>query len=166
MIRPVTCTIDVPQSRERVFEHLDVLADHERFTDHFLVDWWASGPRGGVGAKARMRLQKPGPADWLEMEVVAAEPPSRSVEESVSAKGRRLTRGTYALEPTADGGTRIGFTLTWLRAPLGERLLAPLIRAVTRRANARSLHRLAAELALAALDPDRTEPQTDKEGKR
>jgi hypothetical protein len=166
MIRPVTCTIDVPQSRERVFEHLDVLADHERFTDHFLVDWSASGPRGGVGAKARMRLKKPGPADWLEMEVVAAEPPSRSVEESVSAKGRRLTRGTYALEPTADGGTRIGFTLTWLRAPLGERLLAPLTRAVTRRANARSLHRLAAELALAALDPDHTEPQTDKEGKR
>ena len=98
--------------------------------------------------------------------MVAAEPPSRSVEESVSAKGRRLTRGTYVLEPTADGGTRISFTLTWLRAPLGERLLAPLTRAVTRRANARSLHRLAAELALAALDPDHTEPQTDKEGKR
>jgi len=165
MIRPVTCTIDVPQSRERVFEHLEVLADHERFTDHFLVDWSVSGPRSGVGAKARMRLKKPGPADWLEMEVVAAEPPARSVEESVSAKARRLTRGTYALEPTADGGTRVSFTLAWLRAPFGERLIAPLTRAVTRRANARSLRRLADELALAALDPDRAE-QPDKEGKR
>jgi hypothetical protein len=165
MIRPVTCTIDVPQSRERVFEQLDVLADHERFTDHFLVDWSASGPHRGVGAKARMRVKKPGPADWLEMEVVAAEPPARSVEESVGAKGRRLTRGTYLLEPTAEGGTRISFTLTWLRAPLGERLIAPLTRTVTRRANARSLRRLADELALADLDPDRVEPQP-KEGKR
>ncbi|HYC80271.1 MAG TPA: SRPBCC family protein [Solirubrobacterales bacterium] len=166
MIRPVTCTIDVPQSRERVFEHLDVLADHERFTDHFLVEWSVSGPRRGVGARARMRVKKPGRADWLEMEVVAAEPPSRSVEESVGARGRRLTRGTYTLEPTAAGGTRISFTLAWLRAPLGERLIAPLTRAVTRRANARSLRRLADELALAELDFDRNEPQPDKEGKR
>lgn len=165
MIRPVTCTIDVPQSRERVFEHLELLADHERFTDHFLVEWSVSGPPRGVGAKARMRLKKPGPADWLEMEVVAAEPPARSVEESVSARGRRLTRGTYALEPTAEGGTRVSFTLAWLRAPLGERIGASLTRAVTRRANARSLRRLADELALADLDPDRVK-QPEEEGKR
>lgn len=166
MIRPVTCTIDVPQRRERVYAQLEVLADHERFTDHFLVDWSVSGPRRGVGARARMRLRKPGPADWLAMEVVAAEPPARSVEESVSAGGRRRTRGTYALEPTAAGGTRVSFTLAWLRAPLAERLLAPVTRAVTRRANARSLRRLADELALADLDPDRTEPRPDKEGRR
>jgi hypothetical protein len=62
-----------------------------------LVDWSVSGPRRGVGAKARMRVKKPGPPDRLEMEVVAAEPPARSVEESVSAKGHRRTRGTYSL---------------------------------------------------------------------
>jgi uncharacterized protein YndB with AHSA1/START domain len=145
-LKAVTAEVEVPRSPEVVFDQLDVLGDHERFTDHLLVDWSVSGPRAGVGARARMRLRKPGPADWLEMEVVDAERPTRSVEESVSAKGRRLTRGTYRLAPTAAGGTRITFTLEWLRAPLGDRLVAPLTRSVTRRANAKSLRRLAAEL--------------------
>lgn len=146
-MKPVSCTIEVPQSRERVFEALAVLADHERFTDHLLVDWSASGPPRGVGARARMRLRKPGPADWLEMEVVESSPPHRTVEESVSGGGRRRTRGTYTLEPTGAGGTRIDFTLAWLEAPLLERLLAPLTRSVARRANAKSLRRLAEQLA-------------------
>jgi hypothetical protein len=145
-LKPVVAEIEVQRTPEEVFDHLDVLADHERFTDHFLVDWTVSGPRSGVGARARMRLRKPGPADWLEMVVVEAERPTRSVEESVSGKGRRLTRGTYRLAPTAAGGTVVTFTLEWLRAPLADRLMAPLTRRITARANAESLRRLAAEL--------------------
>jgi hypothetical protein len=44
------------------------------------------------------------------------------------------------------GGTRITFELTWVQAPLRERLMAPLVRAIARRANATSLERLAAAL--------------------
>jgi hypothetical protein len=145
-VKPVITTATVPQPRTEVFEFLNVLANHRRFTDHFLVDWETSGPRSGVGACARMRVKKPGPADWLDMEVVAADRPHTSVEESVSAKGRRRTRGTYVLEEVPGGGTRISFELAWLAAPVSERLVAPLTRWVVRRNNQRSLRRLAEQL--------------------
>ena len=145
-MKPVRVSTIVPQSREEVFDAIDVLADHEAFTDHFLVDWETSGPRSGVGARARMRVKKPGPPDWLDMEVVVAERPRRTTEESVSAKGRRRTRGTYTLEELPGGGTRIRFELAWLEAPLSERLAAPLTRWVVGRNNRRSLRRLAEQL--------------------
>jgi hypothetical protein len=145
-VKPVVSTIDVPQGPEQVYRRLDVLANHEAFTDHFLVDWEVSGPPSGVGAKARMRVEKPGPADHLEMEVISAEPPRTNVEQSVSGGGKRVTRGSYELEPLPGGGTRISFELAWLEAPLSERMLSPLTRSVVRRANDRALRRLAEQL--------------------
>jgi uncharacterized protein YndB with AHSA1/START domain len=146
-MKPVSLSIEVPQSPERVYDYLDVLGNHEQFTDHFLLDWEVSGPSRGVGARARMRVKAPGPNDWLDMEVVDADPPRMTTEESVSRRGRRRTRGTYVLEPLPGGGTRISFELAWLEAPLAERLGAPVTRAVVRRANGRSLQRLAQTLA-------------------
>ena len=145
-MKPVTTAITVPQPPTEVFDFLDVLANHERFTDHFLVDWELSGPPSGVGAKAHMRVKSPGPDDWLDMAVVAAERPRRSVEESVGAKGRRRTRGTYTLEELPDGMTKVGFSLEWLEAPLSERLMAPIARSVVGRANRKALRRLAETL--------------------
>jgi hypothetical protein len=127
-----------------------VLANHEGFTDHFLVDWEVSGPPSGVGAKARMRVKRPGPADHLEMEVISAERPRKSVERSVSGGGKRVTQGSYAFEPLPGGGTRIDFELAWLEAPLAERMLAPLTRSIVRRANDRALRRLAEQLGTGA----------------
>ncbi len=146
-MKPVTARIEVPQSPDEVFEYLDVLANHEQFTDHFLVDWETSGPERGVGARARMRVKKPGPADWLEMEVIESERPRRNVERATGANGRRLTQGSYDLEPIEGGGTAISFELAWLEAPRGERLMSPITRAVTRSSNAKSLRRLAERLA-------------------
>ena len=148
-MKPVTATVTVPQPREEVYDFLDVLANHEHFTDHFLVDWELSGPAAGVGARARIRVKSLGPDDRLDMEVVAAERPRTTVEESVGAKGRRRTRGTYILEPLPGGGTRVTFELAWLEAPRSERLLAPITRSVVRRANAKALRRLAEALATA-----------------
>jgi Polyketide cyclase / dehydrase and lipid transport len=141
-MKPVTVSIEVPQSREEVYDFLDVLGNHEQFTDHFLVDWELSGPERGVGAKAHMRLESRGVRDELDMEVVAAERPRMTAEESASANGRRRTRGTYRLESTAEGGTVIEFELEWLQASLLDRLLAPLARSVVRNANIRALQRL------------------------
>ena len=146
-MKPVRDSIAVPQSPERVYEYIDVLGNHERFTDHFLLDWQVSGPASGVGAKARMRVKSPGPEDWLDMEVIEAEPPWTNTGESVSAKGKRRTCGTYVLEELPGGGTRISFELAWLEAPLRERVAAPLTRSIVRRANARALQRLAEKLA-------------------
>ena len=145
-MRPVSVSIEVPKPRELVFDFLDVLGTHERFTDHFLLDWELAGPERGVGARARMRVKSPGRDDWIEMEVLAADRPRMTMEESVGANGRRRTRGTYLLEELPSGGTRITFEFVWLEAPLRERLAAPLTRAVIRRANAKSLQRLAEKL--------------------
>ncbi len=143
-MKPVTVAVTVPQRREEVFDFLNVLGNHESFTDHFLLDWEVSGPRAGVGARARMRVKGPGREDWIEMEVVAADPPRMTAEESIGARGRRRTRGTYRLDEVPAGGTMVNFEFAWLEAPPVERLAALLTRAVVRRANAKSLRRLAA----------------------
>ena len=142
-MKPVTATVAVRQSREEVFDFLDVLANHERFTDHFLVDWELSGPTAGVGARAHMRVRSLGVDDWLDMTVISGERPRTTAEESIGAGGKRRTRGTYTLEEIPGGGTRINFELAWLEAPLTERLMAPITRSVVGRANERSLRRLA-----------------------
>jgi hypothetical protein len=145
-MKPVTVSVVVPNRRDGVYRYLDVLANHESFTDHMLVDWRYSGPPDGIGARARMRLKKPGRADWMDLEVIEADPPCGMTEETVGAGGRRRTRGTYTLEELPDGGTRISFEIAWLRIPVIERLAAPLTRSVMRRGNQRSLQRLAEQL--------------------
>lgn len=143
-MKPVTVSIAVPHAREDVYAFLDVLGDHAAFTDHMLVDWHCSGPTAGVGARARMRVKRPGRPDWLEMQVVAADPPNGTTEEAVSAGGSRRTRGTYVLEDLPGGaGTKVSFRFEWLQIPLLERLAAPLTRAIVRRGNQRSLERMA-----------------------
>ena len=145
-MKPVTVAIEVPQSRERVYDFLDVLGNHEQFTDHFLVDWELSGPSSGVGAKARMQVKGFGVRDSLEMEVVAAERPRMNAEESVGARGRRRTRGTYRLEEDPSGGTIVEFELEWLEATLLDRLTAPVARSFVSNANLRALQRLRVRL--------------------
>ncbi len=140
-MKPVDVWIEVPQPRQEVFAFLDVLANHEPFTNHMLVDWSCSGPSAGVGARARMRAKGPG-KQWLDMSTIISEPPVTTTEESVGAGGRRRTRGTYTLDELPDGGTRVRFRLAFLEVPLSERLVGPLIRAYMKRVNAEAMRRL------------------------
>jgi hypothetical protein len=146
-VKPIDVSVQVDRPREQVFAFLDVLANHEPFTDQMLVDWSFSGPAAGVGAKARMRANVPGPKDWIDMEVVASRAPVTSVEESVGAKGRRRTRGTYTLEELPRGCTNIRFKLEYVEMPLSERLMAPLLRAWLKRGNETAMRRLGETLA-------------------
>ncbi len=145
-MKPVTVSVTVPQPAEQVYDFLAVLANHEAFLDHFLVNWKFSGPARGVGAKAEARASAPMSQDWTEFELVEAERPRRIVEEGVGLKGKRRTRGTYRLEPLPDGGTRVSFELAWLEAARAERLVPPLTRAFIRRPNAKAMRRLARQL--------------------
>jgi hypothetical protein len=145
-MRPVMVSINVPQSRADVYDFLDVMANHEPFTNHMLRDWTFDGPPSGVGSKARMKAVMPGRTDTVDMEVIEAERPVRTVERSVSAKGKRVTTGTYTLADLPDGGTRVTFTLAWRQVPLGDQLFSPLTRAVVRRGNERSMQRMAEQL--------------------
>ena len=87
------------------------------------------------------------PKEWLELEVLESEAPVRTVEETVGARGRRRTRGTYTLEETPDGGTLIRFELGFLQVPPHERVLGPLMRGWLARANEKAMVRLGEELA-------------------
>src|SRR3954466_1404031 len=125
--KPVTVSIEVPQSRTEVYAFLDVMANHEPFTDHMLVDWSYSGPPRGVGSKASVNSKVGGRKEPVAIEVVDAQAPSRIVEHNVSAGGKRQASGTYELTDLPDGGTRVTFTYAWRQAPLADRLLAPVV---------------------------------------
>ena len=144
-MKPVRVSIDVPRAREDVYDFLDVLANHELFTDHMLRDWQCEGPARGVGAKAKITAVAGGRTEALDMEVIDAEPPTRTVERNTSTSGRVAT-GTYTLDELPGGGTRITFENAWERVPRAEAMAAPLVRAIARRANERSLRRLAEHL--------------------
>ena len=152
-MKPVSVSIDVTYPREQVYDFLDVMANHEPFTDHMLTDGECSGPERGVGSKARVRAKLGGTSDVIDIEVVSAQAPERIVERNVGAKGRRVGTGTYRLEQLSEGGTRITFQYAWQQAPLSERIAAPLVRAIMRRGNERAMQRLAEQLpALPASD--------------
>lgn len=138
-------SVDVPRAREDVYDFLDVLANHELFTGHMFRDWRCEGPARGVGAKARVTAVAAGRTEALDVEVIEAERPTRSVERNVGASGRVAT-GTYTLAELPGGGTRVTFESAWLRVPRGEALAAPLVRAVVRRGNKRAMKRLAEQL--------------------
>ena len=144
-MKPVRVSIDVPQAREDVYDFLDVLANHELFTDHMLRDWQCAGPAGGVGAKAKVTAVIGGRAEAIDIEVIEAERPARTKERNIGASGRVAT-GTYTLDELPGGGTRITFENAWERVPRAEAMAAPLVRAMARRANERSLQRLAEQL--------------------
>lgn len=142
-MKPVISAATVARPPREVFEFLDALANHERFLDHYLTDWSFSGPRRGVGAKARARANSPASQDWFEFEVVESAAPSRIAETGTSAGGKRKTRGTYRLEPSADGGTDIVFELEFLQLPRSERIAPFLSRAFAKRVNDKAIRRLA-----------------------
>jgi len=152
-MKPVRVTVDVPESREDVYDYLDVMANHEPFTNHILKDWQYSGPDRGVGSKAHVRATASGRTDAVEIEVVSADAPRTIVEQNTSAGGRRRATGTYMLEELPPrggggaGGTRIAFEYKWQTAPLSDRVAAPLVRTMLRRANEKAMQRLAEQLA-------------------
>jgi hypothetical protein len=147
-VKPVSVSIEVPTSPQRVYEFLEVLGNHEQFMDHFMVDWELSGPKGGVGSKANVRVKATAEKDWTDVEIVEADASRRLVEETTGGpSAKRRTRGTYLLEQLPDGGTRINFELEFVELPPTERLMGPLNRAYVKRVNGRAMKRLAERLA-------------------
>jgi hypothetical protein len=145
-MKPVSVSVTVARPREEVFDFIDQLANHGSYMDHMFVDWHFSGPARGIGAKARARVQAPASREIAEFEVVESERPSRTVEQTLSAHGKRETRGTYTLEELADGSTRVDFGMEWLQAPRSETVAPALTRVFLRRALGKGLKRLAKEI--------------------
>src|SRR3954452_6525313 len=145
-LSPVTVSIDVPQRRSDVYAFLDVIANHESFTDHMLTNWRVSGPATGVGAKATVTAKAGGVSDEARFEVIEVEDGRMIRERNWANKDRRVGTGTYLLSDLPDGGTHIEFTYAFERLPGRERPLVPLMRAILRRGNERAMTRLAERL--------------------
>jgi hypothetical protein len=155
MSSPVTVSIDLPQPRDEVFAFLDVMANHESFTDHMLVDWRVSGPPAGLGSKARVTAKIGGITDEADIEVIEVDPGTRIKERNIAAKGKRHGTGTYVLSDLPDGGTHVEFTYEFERVPGYERPLVPLMRRMLRRGNQRAMERLAERLTVLQPQPTR-----------
>src|SRR5207302_8189757 len=112
-MKPVRVTTTVPYPPESVYDFLDVMANHEPFTNHMLEEWQYSGPQSGLGSKAKVRATLGGRSELVDIEVIEGERPNRIVERNVGAGGRRVATGTYTLEPTAGGGTLVAFEYAW-----------------------------------------------------
>ena len=147
MPAPITVSVDVPQARDEVFAFLDLMANHEPFTDHMMRDWSYSGPPSGVGSKARVKATAFGMTETIDIEVVDASPPESIVERNIAQRSARVGQGTYTLSNLPGGGTHIEFEYRWLVAPLLDRLLSPVVRSYMRGANAKAMRRLAERLS-------------------
>lgn len=147
MSSPVTVSVDVPQAREDVYAYLDVMANHEAFTDHLLTEWQVSGPATGVGARADVVTKAGGMSDAATIEVIEAEPGRMIRERNRGAKGKRVATGTYTLSDLPGGGTHIEFTFAFEQVPAREKPLVPLMRRMIRKGNERAMERLAEQLA-------------------
>jgi hypothetical protein len=145
-MEPVHVSINLPQSREDVYDFLDVMANHEPFTNHILKDWEYSGPDRGVGSKARVHVTTAGRTDTVDIEVIDAERPARIVERNIGAGGKRVATGTYTLSDLPGGGTHVVFEYAWQQVPLSERVMSPMVRSMLRRANERAMERMAEQL--------------------
>ena len=136
-MEPVTVTITIERPREEIHAVLDDLMNHESFTDHFLTDFQRTD--------AGIRVKGKGGGGWMEITPVESTP-ERIVEEGRSGRGmRRRTKGIYELKPQ-NGSTVVSFTNEIEPAGLGDRLMAPVIRAYLRKQNGRALERLKEQL--------------------
>jgi hypothetical protein len=145
--QPVRVSVDVPQPRDDVYDYLDVMANHEAFTDHMLTNWRMSGPATGIGSKAAVTTKAGGMTDVAVIEVFEVEPGRMIRERSIGAKGKRIAHGTYTLSDLPDGGTHIEFEFALQKVPAMERPLVPLMRKLLRTGNEKAMERLAALLA-------------------
>lgn len=143
---PVTVAVEVARPRQQVFDHVDVLANHQAWLTNLYKEWSFEGPKRGVGAKARAQVDAPAAREKVNIEVVESQAPERIVEEVASAHGKRETIGTYRFTELDGGRTRIEFELAWRKAPRTERLAPFFARVFMARALGKSMKLLAAQL--------------------
>jgi uncharacterized membrane protein len=143
---PVTVSVEVDRPRQEVFDHVDVLANHQAWLKNLYKDWSFEGPKRGVGAIARATVDAPTARERVEIKVVESVAPERTVEHATSAHGKRETTGTYRFVEVGADRTRIEFELAWRKAPRTERMAPFFARVFIARALGKSMKTLASQL--------------------
>jgi hypothetical protein len=145
-MKPVIVSATIEHDPDDAYAFLDVMSNHERFSDHLMTDWEYSGPPTGLGAKATAMAKLAGRRGPVEIEVIESTVATRIIERYVSHRGVRVSTGTYRIAPGADGGAKVTFEYASQSAPRIEQVAEPLVRASLRNAFQRSMARLADEL--------------------
>jgi uncharacterized protein YndB with AHSA1/START domain len=135
-MKPIVATTTVERPRAELFELIRDLRNHEAWTDHMLVDW------SGTDERVRVRAALPGPKDWVDIETTEVVPPSKTVERTTGAGGKRVSYGTYTLEEAGPSTTHVRFEFRLEQSPRRERLLLPLLRGWLQRGNDKAMRRL------------------------
>jgi uncharacterized protein YndB with AHSA1/START domain len=143
---PFTVSTTIDRPREEVFAYLADIANHQEFTDHYLVDYrMTREATSGQGAGARFTVKAPlNRFNQADVTFVEVDAPRRIVEAGRTGKFNRIrTRGVYTLEPGPGGTTRVEFTFEAQPALLTDRIMASLgVRGWMRRNTAKALRRL------------------------
>jgi Polyketide cyclase / dehydrase and lipid transport len=135
-VKPITASTTIERPQEELFDLIEDLRRHEAWTDHMLVDW------SGDASRVKVRAKTPGPADWLDIETLSVERPSKTVERTTGARGKRISYGTYTLRLLSPSSTEVSFELRIETMPRRERVLAPLLRPYLQRVNDKAMKRL------------------------
>ena len=147
-MRPFSASVTIDAPRERVFDYLADIANHGRFSDHYLKDFRLVRLESrGVGAAARFKIAF-GSSLWGELVIAELERPYRIVLEGQSGRlGRVKTRGVYTLTAHGQDMTHLEYELTSTQATRVDELRAALGgRAWLHHQTRRALRRLAALL--------------------
>ncbi len=148
---PVTLTITIARPPEEVFAYLADMANHQEFTDHFLVDWHLTREDTyGRGAGARFRVkQRFNRFAFGEATIIEIQPPRRLVMAGNGGRFNRVrTLSTWTFERADAGGTRLQFVTESEPATPADRALEVLfrVRAFAKRRHAHALKRVRAIL--------------------
>ena len=135
-MKPIVAGVTIDRPQQELFDLIADLRRHEAWTDHMLVDW------SGDAMRVRVRSALPGPADWLDIETLTVDRPTRTVERTTGAKGRRISYGTYTLRALSPASTEVSFELRIETMPRRERVLAPVLRPWLQRVNDKAMRRL------------------------
>jgi uncharacterized protein YndB with AHSA1/START domain len=139
----VSFTFQVNRSIGQVYDLLGDLSQHERWCDHFLVDWKIDGDPRAVGAVLRARATGAGKHDAVEITTVESRP-ERIAETGRGGKDmKRGTSGVYEMRDLGADRTEVTFTnaVTKWANPF-ERLFAPAANAYLRKQSGRAMERL------------------------
>ncbi len=145
-MEPVTVSVSIDRPREEVFDYLSDIANHQEFSDHYLVDWHMTRVETqGRGAGARFRFTARGNRfDYADVTFVEMDRPRRIVMAGRGGKfNRTRLRSIYELAAGSGRTTKVSLTVETRPGNLGDRLMESLgFRGWLKRGSSKALKRL------------------------
>jgi uncharacterized protein YndB with AHSA1/START domain len=143
---PVSASITIDRPPEEVFEYLLDMANHQEFSDHYLVDWHltrADSYGRGAGARFKLKLRR-NRFGWADVTITDVQAPRRIVEVGRGGKFNRVRLvSIFELAPGPSGTTRVALRTETEPITLSDRLMESMgMRSWMRRQTERAMRRL------------------------